>query len=132
MACHVTKINIIKQPNKHCTIKQESKGFWDYWRLTVQLCPSPINSDLHMHTYNPCVLLHVTSLWTFLSKSHRNSAIHKNLNLFVASCFKWFFGGNFKLSYHFWALLPVTILSIRHTYELLLFCYGKASNIQCK
>ena len=68
----------------------------------------------------------------FLSKSHRNSAIHKSLNLFVISCFKWFSGGNFQLSYYFWALLAVTVLSIRHTYELLLFCHGEASNIQGK
>ena len=52
-----------KQTKSPCTIQRESKGFWYYWRLTVQLCPSPINSDLHMHTYNSCVLLHVTFLW---------------------------------------------------------------------
>ena len=64
----------------------------------------------------------------FLSKSHRNSAIRKNLNLFVTSCFKWFSGGNFQLSYYFWALLAVTILSLRHAFELLLSCQEKASN----
>ena len=73
-----------------------------------------------------------TKAFWFLSKSHRNSAICKNLNLFVASCFEWFSGGNFQLSYHFWALLAITILSIRHTYELLLFFHGRASNIQGK
>ena len=68
----------------------------------------------------------------FLSKSHRNSAIRKNLNLFVTSCLEWFSGGNFQLSYYFWALLAVTILSIWHTYKLLLFCHGKASNVPDK
>ena len=47
----------------HCAIQQESKGFWDYWRLPVQLCPFPVNPGLHVHTYDPCVLLHVASLW---------------------------------------------------------------------
>ena len=44
-------------------IQQESKGFWDYWRLPVQLCPFLVNPGLHVHTYDPCVLLHVASLW---------------------------------------------------------------------
>ena len=68
----------------------------------------------------------------FLSKSHSNSAIRKNLNLFVTSCLEWFSGGNFQLSYYFWALLAVTILSIWHTYKLLLFCHGEASNVKDK
>ena len=51
------------QTKSHYTIQQESKGFWDWWRLPVQLCPSPINPDLPMHTYDPFVLLHVASLW---------------------------------------------------------------------
>ena len=146
MACHVIKININQKTN--------------YLRLPVQFCPSPINPGLHRHTYDPYVLLHVASSWhlpmdashlskeaggkytnristkdisvCFLSKSHRNSAIRKNLNLFVTSCFEWFSGGNFQLSYYFWALLAVTILSIRHTYKRLLFCHGKASNVQGK
>ena len=141
MACHVIKININQRTS--------------YLRLPVQLCPSPINPGLHIHTYDPFVLLHVASSWhlpmdashlsvvelersrgkytnkistkdisvCFLSKSHRNSAIRKNLNLFVTSCLEWFSGGNFQLSYYFWALLAVTILRIRLNYKLLLLCH---------
>ena len=49
MACHVIKININQKTN--------------YLRLPVQLCPSPINPGLHIHTYDPYVLLHVASSW---------------------------------------------------------------------
>ena len=73
-----------------------------------------------------------TKAFWFLSKSHRNSAIRKNLNFFEGFLLLVFSGGNFQLSYYFWALLAVTILSIWHTYELLLFCHRKASNIQGK
>ena len=51
------------QTKSHCAIQQESNDFWDYWRLPVQLCPSPINPGLHMHTYDPFVLLQVASSW---------------------------------------------------------------------
>ena len=42
--------------SSYFTIQQEFNGFWDYWRLRVQSCPSPINPDLHVHTYDPHVL----------------------------------------------------------------------------
>ena len=51
---------------------------------------------------------------------------------FLRSCYKCFSGGTFQIRYYFWTLLAVTKLSIRHTYKLLLFCHGKASNVQGK
>ena len=71
-----------------------------------------------------------TKAFWFLWKSHRNSAIRKNLNLFEGFLLFVFSGRTFQLSYYFWALLAVTILSIWHTNELLLFCRRKASNIK--
>ena len=65
-----------KQTKSHCAIKKESKYFWDYWQLPVQLCPSPINPDLHMHMYDPCVLLHEASLWHFpINASHLSVSV---------------------------------------------------------
>ena len=64
-----------KQTKSPCTIQRESKGFWYYWRLPVQLCPSPINPDLHMPTYDPFVLLHEASLWHLpMNASHLSVA----------------------------------------------------------
>ena len=72
---HQQTTNLTKS---HCTIQQESNGFWHYWRLRVQLCPSPINLGLHMHTYDPCVLLHVAFLWHLpINASHLSVSIVK-------------------------------------------------------
>ena len=154
MACHVIKININKK-NNYWRLPVQScpspinPGLHVH---TYDPYVSVITSSLLVAFANECFAFisicrkvrekqgkkYANKISTkeisvcFLSKSHRNSAIHKSLNLFVTSCFKWFSGGNFQLSYYFWALLAVTVLSIRHTYELLLFCNGKASNIQGK
>ena len=73
MVCHVTKINIIKQSNKQILIALFYKNLKAFETITlpVQSCPSPINPGLHMHTYDPCVLLHVASLWHLsMNESH--------------------------------------------------------------
>ena len=89
--------------------------------VPIQFRPSPIYPDLHVHTYDPCVLLHAALLWhllgvathssislvklsyqlkslafPFLSKSHSNLAVSKNLKLFKASCSEWLSGWNFQ------------------------------------
>ena len=67
ITCHLIKIKINKQLTNqtkiHYTNQQDSRGFWDHWRLPVQFNPSPIYPGLHVHTYDPCVLLHAASLW---------------------------------------------------------------------
>ena len=82
MACHFIKININKQLTNQAktlyTSLQESRGFWDYWRLPVQFNPSPIYPGLHVHTYDPCVLLHVASLRHLLRvPSHSSISVVK-------------------------------------------------------
>ena len=56
MACHVTKININKQPNKQNLIILFNKNLKAFETIGGYLYN-------YMHTYDPCVLLHVASLW---------------------------------------------------------------------
>ena len=69
---------ITNQTKSDCTIQQESNGFWDYWRLRVQSCSSPINPDLHVHTYDPHVIEHVLSLRHLtMNVSHLSASVVK-------------------------------------------------------
>ena len=64
MARHVIKINTNRKTS--------------YLRLPVQLWPSPKYPGLHIHTYDPYVLLHVASLWHFpINASHLSISVVK-------------------------------------------------------
>ena len=65
----------------------------------------------------------------FPSESHIDQAIHKNLNLFEASCSKQFFGGNFQLRNHFWTLPAVTLYQAYNIHVNCTF-HGKALNVE--
>ena len=126
-------------------------------------------SRLHVHTYDPCVLLHLACTshlpggfafinicrkinkkteekgkhaispddrhFGFYQGAKYDSQLAKpliHLQLFCSRCspvgpfnqtifYKCFSGGTFQLRYYFWTLLEATLLSIQHTYELLLY-----------
>ena len=44
---------------------QREKRLLRLLTVPVQFRPSPIYPDLHVHTYDPCVLLHAALLWHF-------------------------------------------------------------------
>ena len=58
MACHVIKINVYKKPNKQNIIALFNKNL-----KAFETIDSYLYSYSHLHTYDPCVLLHEASLW---------------------------------------------------------------------